>query len=167
MSGLVQGDEAEERADGCEAGVAGARVVAAVGLEMAEEVAEQCGVEVVEGHRRGRLVQCLLGVAHQQPERRAIARDGVRAGLALAHEALGEEQGQQRREVGGGVHDDGLRAMRSRRRAASASSSGVAVRYQYVSLTWACPSQVARRGIWRSTSTPSRYHRSSVFTANR
>ena len=130
VAGLMQGDEAEERTDGGQAGVAGARVVAAFGLEMAQEVAEQGGVEVIERHRRGRLVPFPLGVAHQQTERRAIARDGVRARLTLLHEALGKEPGQQAREVGGGVHGSGLRAMRSRRRAASCSSSGVAVRYQ-------------------------------------
>ena len=91
---LVQGDEAEERADGCEAGVAGPWVVATFGLEMVQEVAEQRGVEVVQGHPRGRLVQRTLGVAHQQPERRAIAGDGMRARLALTHEAFGEEQSQ-------------------------------------------------------------------------
>lgn len=125
----MQRHEAEERADGGEAGVAGARIVAAFGLEMAEKAAEQRGVEIAQGHRRRRLVPLLPGIAQQQAERRAIAGDGMRACLALAHEALGEGPGQQRREIGG-VHGRDLRALRSTRRAASCSSSGEAVRYQ-------------------------------------
>ncbi len=63
-------NEAEERPDGGQAGVAGARVIAAVGLEMAQEVAEQGGVEVIKRYRRGRLVQFPL------PEARRFAFSG-------------------------------------------------------------------------------------------
>jgi len=127
VAGFLQGDEAEERADGGEAGVAGPRIVATFGLEMAEEVAEQLGAELGERHRRRRCVQHTLSLEHQKAEGRTIAGDGVRAGLALSHETLGEEQREQPREVCRGVHDG---ALRSRRWAARCSNSGVAVRYQ-------------------------------------
>ena len=57
MLQLVQGDLAEEGPDRGQAGVAGARPVAALVLEMAEEVADEGGVEVFELQFRRRLVQ--------------------------------------------------------------------------------------------------------------
>ena len=127
---LVQGDMAEEGADRGQAGVAGARLVAALVLDMAEEVAEEGGVEVFERQFRRRLLQLPLGVAHQQSEGVPVAGDGVRACLALLHEVVAEEPGQEPREVGGTLHGRGLGAMRSSRRAAACISSGVAERYQ-------------------------------------
>ena len=105
-------------------------MVAALVLEMAEEVAEEGGVEVFERQFRRRLVQLPLGVAHQKPEGVPVAGDGMRACLALLHEVVAEEPGQDPREGGGGVHGRGLGAIRSSRRAAACIRSGVAERYQ-------------------------------------
>ena len=69
----------------------------------------------------------LCGEDQQQPERVAVGGDGVRAGLALADQPVGEERLQGRRERG---HRQRLLAMRSSRSAARASSSGAADRYQ-------------------------------------
>ncbi len=70
--------------------------------------------------------------AEQEPERVAVARDRVRAGIALACETFGEESLQRGSERGHG------RVRLSRRAAASSISSGEADRYQYVpaGLTW-------------------------------
>ena len=61
----------------------------------------------------------------QQPERVPVAGDGVRAGLALSDEPLGEERLQHRRER---AHDSPVQC--SSRAAASCISSGTADRYQ-------------------------------------
>ena len=79
---------------------------------------------------RWRLVQLPLGVAHQKPEGIPVAGDGMRACLALLHQVVAEEHGQEPREVGGGAHGRGLGAMRSSRRAAACIRSGVPERYQ-------------------------------------
>ena len=76
----------------------------------------------------------LLGVAEQQLEGVAVARDRVCAGAALGEQTPLEELLQQRREAGRGEgHDPPLswpRAKRSKRCAAIAISSGTPVRYQ-------------------------------------
>src|ERR1039458_7634644 len=46
LFGVAQGGVVEERAEGGEAGVSGADTVVTFGLEMLEEGADQCGVEV-------------------------------------------------------------------------------------------------------------------------
>ena len=130
--GLVRSDVAEEGTDRGQSGVARTRVVAALVLEMTQEGAEEVCVQVAEFQFRWGLLQHLAGMADQQSERVPVAGDGVRAGLELLHEAVGEEGRQESGEVGvevGGRHDGGL-ATRSSRRAASCISSGVTVRYQ-------------------------------------
>ena len=72
------------------------------------------------------------GEAEQQPERVAVAGDGVGAGPALPDESFGEERLQQRRE---GAHESApaMRPARSgSRAAASCINSGTAVKYQNV-----------------------------------
>ena len=127
--GFVRSDVAEEGTDRGQSGVARTRVVAALVLEMAQEGAEEVGVQVAELQFRRGLLQHLAGMADQQSERVPVAGDGVRAGLELLHEAVGEERRQESGEVGG-HHDGDLLATRSSRRAASCISSGVTVRYQ-------------------------------------
>ena len=58
--GVAQGGEAEEAADGGQAGVAGADAVVAFGLEVVEEVADQLGVEVGQVELVGLLAAALL-----------------------------------------------------------------------------------------------------------
>ena len=72
--------------------------VAALGLEVVEEGEHQGRVEVVERQRRGRPSGALLGVAEQQLERVAVARDRLGAGATLRDEALLEEVLQERGE---------------------------------------------------------------------
>ena len=127
--GLVRSDVAEEGTDRGQSGVARARVVAALVLEMAQEGTEEVGVQVAELQLRRGFVQHLPGVADQESERVPVAGDGVRAGLELLHEAVGEERRQEPGEVGS-LHVSGLLPTRSSRRAASCISSGVTVRYQ-------------------------------------
>ena len=96
---------------------------------MAQEGAEEGGVQIAELQFRWSLLQHLPGMADQQSKRVPVAGDGVRAGLKLLHEAVGEERRQEPGEVGG-LHVSGLLPTRSSRRAASCISSGVTVRYQ-------------------------------------
>ena len=79
---------------------------------------------------RRRLLQLPLGVEHQKPEGVPVAGDGMRACLALLHQVVAEEHGQEPREVGGSPHGRGLGARPSSRLAAACISSGVAERYQ-------------------------------------
>ena len=64
--------------------------------------------------------------ADQQPQGVSIRRHGMRTGLSLPHESLGEERLERRRER---THTPPPRE-RWRRSPASASNSGAADRYQ-------------------------------------
>src|SRR3546814_11764862 len=66
--------------------------------------------------------------AEQEPERVAVGGNGVGAGGPLRDETVGEERLQERRDGGHVLVPFGV----SSRRAAAASRSGVAVRYQSV-----------------------------------
>ena len=68
----------------------------------------------------------LLSEAQQQPPGVPIGGHGVRAGVALAHEAFGEEGLEGR---GQRAHD-GASSARSSRSAARNNNSGTADRYQ-------------------------------------
>jgi hypothetical protein len=50
-------------------------------------------------------MQVLLRERQKLTEGISIGTDGVRAGLALLHQALGKEPLQQRRQGGGSTHD--------------------------------------------------------------
>ena len=84
---LAQRGVAHEGPDGGEPEVAGARRVAAVGLEMVEEVEDHGRTEIREGQRRGGASGSLCGVPEQQREGVAVAGDRVRAGAPLCDEA--------------------------------------------------------------------------------
>jgi hypothetical protein len=92
-----------------------------VGLERGD----QPGVEIAEVQVARLAVKLLGGEADQQPERVAVGGDRVWAGVALADEPLAEERLQRRRER---AHE-APPWERSRRPAASWSSSGAASRY--------------------------------------
>ncbi len=103
--------------------------VTACFLEVIEEVADEGCVQILEGQLRRGLPQPLFGESQEQAEGVPVSRDGVRAGSALPQETVGEEGLHQTGEVGVGTHgwtSFGL----SSRRAASASNSGTASRYQ-------------------------------------
>ncbi len=97
-----------------------------LGLEVSQEVADQLGVEISQIELVGLLAAAILRVAQQQPPGVPIGGDGVGAGLALMREPFGEERFQ----AGGEGGHDRASACRSRRWAASNSSSGTADKYQ-------------------------------------
>lgn len=116
--------------DRCEPRVAGAGTVAPLVFEMTEEPADSGRVEIADVQARRCRPGVLVKVGEQEPERVAVGGDCVRAGVALSDEPVGEERLQQWSERG---HVRASRvvccAMLSMR-AAWASSSGTAVRYQ-------------------------------------
>ena len=81
--GVLERRVVKQRADRGQAGVAGADAVAAFVLEMVEERADQRRVEIVDVQLAGLLAGPLLGEREQQPQRVAVGRDRVRAGVAL------------------------------------------------------------------------------------
>ena len=129
----------EKGVDRREADIAAASTGATLLLEIIEKRADHRRVEIVQRHRRRRFAKPLLGKAQEQAEGVAVARDGVRTGPLLAQEPVGEERFQQGRKGDGGRHDGNLLWACSRRWVAKPSNSGVALTYQYVSLTLTCP----------------------------
>ena len=131
---LAQRGVAHEGPDGGEPEVAGARGIAAFGLEMVEEAEDHGCTEIREGQRRGGASGALCGVPEQQREGVAVAGDRVRAGTPLRDEAPVKEFLQEcgERPLDGG-HDgrsDARWAKRSKRCPVLASNSGTAVQYQ-------------------------------------
>jgi hypothetical protein len=70
-----------------------------------EKCPDQRGIDLLEAQARRRLMQVLLRERQKLTEGISIGTDGVRAGLALLHQALGKEPLQQRRQGGGSTHD--------------------------------------------------------------
>src|SRR5690606_32600037 len=128
MSGFGRSDVPEEGADSGEARITATYAVAPFSLEVIEERADQRCVQKFERQLAGRLAEMRLSEAHQQPERVAVSRDGVRPRLSLTQEPIRKERLEQRREGGHGSSPPA----RSSRSAAGSSSSRAAVRYQYV-----------------------------------
>ena len=112
--GVAQRAVVKERVDRGEADVAGARAVSALVLEVFQERADRGRVELCELQAGRRRAGLLLHEAQQQPERVAVAGDGVRADPALAEQPVGEVRLQRRGEGG---HDGPLSAGSSRRAA--------------------------------------------------
>ena len=124
--GMAASREREPRAQRDQPGVAGGDAHAALFLQVSEEPADRVGVEVLEAEL-GRLLPAGLGqVGEQQPEAVPVGGNGMRAGLALADQALREVLLQCRGDRAHGRLPRGA----SSRSAASASSSGEADRYQ-------------------------------------
>ena len=134
MFGVAEDGEVVEGVDGGQPGVTCRDRHSSNRFEMVEERADERCVEVGEiklGWWSGG------GLGHEtekQTERVAVGVDGVGAGIALRHEPFGEERFEGRGQRG----HDGAPKVDSARRAAAASSSGTADRYQYVEvgLTW-------------------------------
>ena len=74
-------------------------------------------------------MQPVLGELQKQAKRVPIGTDGVRTGLPLIHQTLGEEPVQKNAEAGLAGHDDSPHR-RSSRAIAWAISSGLPLRYQ-------------------------------------
>jgi len=86
MVRLVEGDTGEQGADGCRAGIAGSRTVAAFVPGMVEEVADEVGVDVPGRQALRWRTGDLAGIGDGQPEGVAVAGDGVATDLTLPHE---------------------------------------------------------------------------------
>jgi len=125
--GGVQRGVAEQRPDRGQPGVAGAHAVAPLGLQVGQERHDQSGVQVGDVQANGLLAGRVRRVGDQQPQAVAVGGDGVRAGLALTAEPVGEEALQDRGER---AHRRAPYPAFSSRSAAASSSSGVACRYQ-------------------------------------
>ena len=63
-----------------------------LGFQMGEERRDQRGVDVADVEPGGRFAGAIVGEDQQQPQRVAIGGDGVRAGVALNRQPLGEER---------------------------------------------------------------------------
>ena len=88
--GMAVRGEGEPRAQRDQPGVAGGDAHAAFFLKAGEEPADRAGVEVLEAEL-GRLLPAGPGhIGEEQPEAVPVGGDGVRAGLALADQPLGE-----------------------------------------------------------------------------
>src|SRR5205085_119031 len=136
--------------------------VAPLPLEVIEERPDHGDIEIREVESRWGLAAAALHECEQQPEGVGVRANRVGAHLALTDEALGEERLQCGSQ---GAHDTSP-AARSRRSAASASSSGAADRYQKVAAGSTWPRYVDSHGMRASTPPPSRYQPSRVLTAN-
>ena len=133
---MAQGRKPEQRVNRRQARVAALGAVAPPAFEVVQERADGGGVEVIKLQLRRGLSAAVLGEGEQEPEPVAVGGDGVPACAFLADQSLGEE-----RLEGGcdGAHRCCSSSLASSRSAASASSSGQAVRYQYVLEGRTCP----------------------------
>src|SRR6266436_1979515 len=95
-------------------------------FEVVQERGDQRRVEILDPQAGGRSAGALLSEGQEKPQRVAVGRNGVRAGVLLPGEPVGEERLQGRGERGHGI----TAGRGSSRSAASASSSGAADRYQ-------------------------------------
>lgn len=93
---MAQGGIAEEGPDRRQSGVAGAHAILSFVFQMVEEGADQGRIEIVDVELSRRLAVPLRREDQQQPQRIAIGLNRVRADLALAEEAIGEERLQGR-----------------------------------------------------------------------
>jgi hypothetical protein len=125
--GGVQRGVAKQRPDRGQPGVAGAHAVAPLGLQVGQERHDQGGVQVGDVQVDGLFAGRVRRVGDQEPQAVAVGGDGVRAGLALSGQPVGEEALQDRGEPG---HRRAPYPAFSSRSAAASSSSGVACRYQ-------------------------------------
>lgn len=125
--GLLQGHVAEKGTNRREPDVARTRRQATRLLGVIEERADQRGIEILQGHPSGRFLETVLGETEELPKRVAIADNGVRAHLPLAHKAIREEGLEEPRERGRRGHRT---PPRSTLVSASRSSWGMACRYQ-------------------------------------
>ena len=67
-------------------------------FQVGEERADQRRVQIVDVQLERLFAGLLVGEAQQQPERVAVGGDGVRAGVTLGDQTLGEERLQRRCE---------------------------------------------------------------------
>ena len=91
ISGIV-----EKGADGCQSQIAAADGNPTVLLQVIQKGSNQWRIYLFKGQLGRRLMQPLLSELQKQAKRVPIGTDGVRTGLPLIHQTLGEEAFQQR-----------------------------------------------------------------------
>jgi len=91
LSGLLEGDIAEERTNGGETKVAGAGHIVAVSLTVIEKGPDQRCIKVLPGELRRYSVPLAMNKLEQQAKSVAITSDGMEAHISLVHESFGEE----------------------------------------------------------------------------
>ncbi|MGF6736066.1 hypothetical protein OKW50_008239 [Paraburkholderia youngii] len=120
--------------------VAAADSVVAILFEVAEKLENKLRVKIFDSEIARLLVKTLICKGYQQTKAVTVDRHGAETYVSLLLEALRKELLQQngKRLYGGLAHDVPLR-LYTKRVTANASNSGVAVSYQYVSVTLTCP----------------------------
>src|SRR5262249_36835953 len=126
----------EEGSDGRQPTVATAGRDTSILLQVVEERPDQRRIDIFEGDAIWRFAQPLARELEQQAEGVAVRADRVRTCLPLLHKTFCEEALQQCGKTGRCFHRAPSQCF-SRRSTACPISSGKAVRYQKVSLTWA------------------------------
>src|SRR5215472_699367 len=81
--GCLKRGVAKKRADCRQAQIARARTDVASLLQVTQETRHERRVDILECQHIGSLVQALMRISEQQPERVAIGAEGVRASLSL------------------------------------------------------------------------------------
>jgi hypothetical protein len=95
VAGLLKGDVLEEGADPGKTEITGTSAIVSVFFTMIEESADERRVEIVQRELGREFVELPLGEPEKQPEGVAVRGDGVRTGLSLTDEAVGEKGLQQ------------------------------------------------------------------------
>jgi hypothetical protein len=87
--------------DSSQAGIPGASAVFAIALQVIEEKTNEGCIEVFDAKLGWAFVEPFLRKLQKQAEAIAISRDGMRARLPLAKQAIGEKRLKKRGEAGG------------------------------------------------------------------
>ncbi len=124
--------EVHERFDGGQSNISGIRPIAARRFQMAQEVDDERRIELLQMQLRRGHLKTAARVFKEELERVRIRVTGVIAGVAFDGKALLQECRDMRCDR---CHDRPLATKPSQRSAMFLMSSGVACRYQYVSLT--------------------------------
>lgn len=132
--GTAERHEPKERPERREASVPRAAAIVSIRFEVIEKGQDDRHVEGVERHLVGRDLPVLLQEGEEEPHGITIRGHGLRTDLLLSEQIVSEECADERSERDGGTHSVTLAATNvSKRSAAGRRTSGVAVRYQYVS----------------------------------
>src|SRR5207248_7388349 len=107
---------------------------------MIEKKANERSIKVFDSELGGHFAEPFFSKTQKQAEAISISRDGMRARLPLAKQAIGKEGLEKRRKAGG---NHGCASRWISRSIVSCMSSGTASRYQQVSFTWTCTTQMS------------------------
>jgi hypothetical protein len=87
--------------DGSQPGIPGARAVFTSALQVIEEETDKGSIKVFDPELGRHFAKSFLGKVQKQAETIAISRYGMRAGLQLTKQAIGEERLKKRGKAGG------------------------------------------------------------------